>query len=104
LLFLAHPDVFLSTVLTGMPFVSEHRSMQQSGTDETGLAGYNYVNFDHHVATGTDIADEVAFGGSFSAGEPAADFSLVRLDDGAQQKLSELWRPKPLVMEFGSFT
>jgi hypothetical protein len=87
-----------------MPFVPEHRSMQQSGTDETGLAGYNYVNFDHHVATGTDIADEVAFSGSSSAGEPAADFSLVRLDDGTQQKLSELWRQKPLVMEFGSFT
>jgi hypothetical protein len=78
--------------------------MQQSATDGTGPAGYNYVNFDQHVAAGADSADEDAFLGSSGAGESAADFTLVRLDDGAQQKLSELWTPKPLVMEFGSFT
>ena len=95
---------FPGTVLTGMPLVPEHRSMRQSGTDEVGPAGYNYVNFDHHVATEGDIADELAFRGSCSAGEPAADFTLVRLDDGVRQQLSGLWKPKPLVMEFGSFT
>jgi hypothetical protein len=78
--------------------------MPQSGTDEAGPAGYNYVNFDRHVAADGDMADEIAFRGSFSAGEAAADFTLVRLDDGSRQPLSELWRSKPLVMEFGSFT
>lgn len=92
------------TVLTRMRFGPENGSMSQSGTDETGPAGYNYANFDRHVATDGDIADEIAFRGSSSAGEAAADFALVRLDDGSRQPLSELWRPKPLVMEFGSFT
>lgn len=29
---------------------------------------------------------------------------MPRLGDGALVSLSELWRSKPLVMEFGSFT
>jgi hypothetical protein len=66
--------------------------------------GYNYEYFDRHVASGADGDDEAAFRASFRAGEAASDFTLVRLDDGAQVALSGLWRTKPLVMEFGSFT
>lgn len=75
--------------------------MDAPATDEPG---YNYVNFDRHVASGGDIADEDAFRASFHAGDQADDFTLTRLDDGEQVKLSDLWRSKPLVMEFGSFT
>ena len=66
--------------------------------------GYNYAYFDAHVAAGADADDEAAFRASYRAGEQAGDFALVRLDDGIQVKLSDLWRSRPLVMEFGSFT
>ena len=65
---------------------------------------YNYAYFDQHVASGADGEDEAAFRASFRAGEQAGDFALLRLDDGTQVKLSDLWRSRPLVMEFGSFT
>jgi hypothetical protein len=78
--------------------------MKQGATGDPGPADYNYAYFDQHVASGTDSADEAAFSGSFRAGDPAEDFALLRLDDGAWVKLSDLWRSKPLVMEFGSFT
>jgi hypothetical protein len=71
---------------------------------DTSATGYNYEYFDQHVAVGADGQDEAAFRASFRAGEMAEDFTLVRLDDGAQVNLSGLWRSKPLVMEFGSFT
>jgi hypothetical protein len=50
------------------------------------------------------VADEAAFWDAPRAGERAADFALLRLGDGVQVRLSQLWRSKPLVMEFGSFT
>jgi hypothetical protein len=75
-----------------------------SEADRGGAASYNYPRFDHHVASGDDVADEAAFRAAPRAGEPAADFTLLRLADGAQVRLSELWRSTPLVMEFGSFT
>jgi hypothetical protein len=78
--------------------------MEQGTTGEPDSADYNYAYFDQHVASGTDSADEAAFRGSFRAGDPAEDFTLLRLDDGARVKMSDLWRSKPLVMEFGSFT
>jgi hypothetical protein len=71
---------------------------------DQGADGYNYVYFDRHVAAGGDDLDESAFRATFGAGDQAEDFPLVRLDDGAQVRLSELWRSQPLVMEFGSFT
>jgi prepilin-type processing-associated H-X9-DG protein len=67
-------------------------------------APYNYAHFDGHVAGGTDLTDEAAFWASPRAGERAPDFTLWRLGDGAEVSLSGLWRSKPLVMEFGSFT
>lgn len=78
--------------------------MEQRATGGPGPAGYNYAYFDQHVASGTDREDEAAFRDSFRAGDLAEDFTLLRLDDGEQVKLSGLWRSKPLVMEFGSFT
>ncbi len=74
------------------------------GEADSVAASYNYAHFDDHVAAGGDAADEVAFWQSPRAGERAEDFTLLRLGDGGQVRLSELWRSKPLVMEFGSFT
>jgi hypothetical protein len=67
-------------------------------------APYNYPHFDAYVAAGGDLADEAAFWASARAGQPAPDFTLPRLEDGAQVSLAGLWRSRPLVMEFGSFT
>jgi hypothetical protein len=67
-------------------------------------AAYNYPHFDDYVADGSDVSDEAAFRAAPRAGERAPDFTLPRLGDGAGIQLSELWRSKPLVMEFGSFT
>ena len=69
-----------------------------------GVAAYNYPRFDDYVAAGGDVADEAAFWASPRAGQRAPDFTLPRLGDGAGITLSDLWRSKPLVMEFGSFT
>jgi len=65
---------------------------------------YNYAHFDEYVANGGDTGDESAFWASPRAGQRAPDFTLLRLGDGADVALSDLWRSKPLVMEFGSFT
>ena len=72
--------------------------------DRDGAAVYNYAQFDDYVADGGDVADEAAFWASPRAGQRAPDFTLPRLGDGAEITLSDLWRSKPLVMEFGSFT
>jgi hypothetical protein len=72
--------------------------------DGDGAAAYNYAHFDDYVAAGGDLEDETAFWASPRAGQRAPDFILPRLGDGAGVRLSGLWRSKPLVMEFGSFT
>jgi hypothetical protein len=72
--------------------------------DRHGAAVYNYAHFDDYVVNGDDTADESAFWASPRAGQRAPDFTLPRLGDGADITLSGLWRSKPLVMEFGSFT
>jgi hypothetical protein len=72
--------------------------------DYDRVAHYNYAHFDDYVAGGSDVADEAAFREAPRAGERAPDFTLPRLGDAAQIRLSELWRARPLVMEFGSFT
>jgi hypothetical protein len=74
------------------------------GETVSGTGPYNYARFDGYVAAGGDIADEAAFWASPRAGQRAPDFTLPRLGDGAQVRLSDMWRSKPLVMEFGSFT
>jgi hypothetical protein len=76
--------------------------MGETGHDST--AAYNYSRFDGYVADGGDMADEHAFWASPRAGQRAPDFVVPRLGDGAGVRLSDLWRSRPLVMEFGSFT
>jgi hypothetical protein len=75
--------------------------MGEAGRD--GTAAYNYPRFDAYVAAGGDMADEDAFRASPWAGQRAPDFTLPRLG-GADVSLSDLWRSRPPVMEFGSFT
>lgn len=72
--------------------------------DRDSTAAYNYPRFDGYVAAGGDLADEEAFRASAWAGQRAPDFTLPRLGDGGSVRLSDLWRSRPLVMEFGSFT
>ncbi len=72
--------------------------------DRGSTAAYNYPRFDEYVAAGSDLADEDAFWASPRVGRRAPDFTLPRLGDGAGVRLPDLWRPRPLVMEFGSFT
>lgn len=72
--------------------------------DAADLASYNYAHFDQHIAEGGEQEMTVAFRETFRAGQRAGDFPLHSLDDAARVRLSELWRSKPLVMEFGSFT
>lgn len=72
--------------------------------DGSDQADYNYTYFDQYVVKGGHDADEAAFRASFHAGDPAADFCLLRLADGARVGLASMWESKPLVMEFGSFT
>jgi hypothetical protein len=76
--------------------------MGEAGRDST--AAYNYPRFDEYVAAGGDLADEDAFWASPRVAQRAPDFTLPRLGDGGSVGLSELWRSRPLVMEFGSFT
>jgi hypothetical protein len=42
--------------------------------------------------------------GSLHAGDPAPDFSLLKLDKSASVRLSELNAKSPVVMVFGSYT
>jgi len=72
--------------------------------DRDSTAAYNYPRFDEYVAAGSDRADEDAFRTSPWAGQRAPDFTMQRLGDAAGVRLSDLWRSRPLVMEFGSFT
>jgi hypothetical protein len=76
--------------------------MGEANRDST--AAYNYPRFDEYVAAGGDLADEAAFWASPRAGQRVPDFTLPQLGDGADISLSGLWRSRPLVMEFGSFT
>lgn len=67
-------------------------------------ATYNYARFDEYVRTGLEVGEFSAFPGRLHAGEEAPDFAATRLRDGATVRLSELWRTRPVVVEFGSFT
>jgi hypothetical protein len=42
--------------------------------------------------------------GSLRVGDPAPDFSLLKLDKSERVKLSELNRAQPVVLVFGSYT
>jgi hypothetical protein len=67
------------------------------------VQAYNYEHFDRYVASGQDEREFGAFPNMLHAGERAPDGELTLLD-GERVRLSELWRPRRLVLEFGSFT
>jgi hypothetical protein len=64
---------------------------------------YNYERFDLYVESDQDEREFDAFPNMLHAGERAPDGELTLLD-GQRVRLSELWRERSLVLEFGSFT
>ena len=64
---------------------------------------YNYERFDVYVESGQDEREFGAFPNMLHAGERAPDGELTVLD-GERASLSELWRERGIVLEFGSFT
>jgi hypothetical protein len=68
------------------------------------LSDYNYEHFDDYVRSRAAGAEFPAFRQRLHAGDSAPDFVATRLEDGARVTASELWRRRPVVMEFGSFT
>lgn len=64
---------------------------------------YNYERFDDYVESGVDEGEFGAFPNLLHAGERAPDGELTLLD-GERVCLSELWRERGVVLEFGSFT
>jgi len=66
-------------------------------------AAYNYERFDEYVESGVDEREFGAFPNLLHAGEQAPDGELMVLD-GEPVRLSELWRERGIVLEFGSFT
>lgn len=67
------------------------------------MSGYNYEHFDTYVESGQDEHEFGAFPNSLHAGERAPDGELTTLE-GERVRLSDLWRPRGVVLEFGSFT
>ena len=64
---------------------------------------YNYDRFDDYVECGDDEREFGAFPNMLHAGERAPDGELQLLD-GESVRLSEMWRERGIVLEFGSFT
>jgi hypothetical protein len=64
---------------------------------------YNYERFDEYVESGEDEREFGAFPGMLHAGERAPDGELQVLE-GERVRLSDLWRERGIVLEFGSFT
>lgn len=68
------------------------------------MSGYNYETFDEdYVVTGIEEREFAGFPNVLHAGERAPDGELTVLD-GGPVRLSELWRDRGVVLEFGSFT
>ena len=67
------------------------------------VGGYNYEHFDGYVESGADEREFSSFPNMLHAGERAPDGELTLLD-GKRVRLSELWRQRDVVLEFGSFT
>ena len=74
-----------------------------AGHRVTGVGGYNYERFDAYVERGDDAREFGAFPNMLHAGERAPDGELTVLE-GERVRLSELWRTRGIVLEFGSFT
>jgi hypothetical protein len=67
------------------------------------VSAYNYEHFDAYVESGEDESEFGAFPNLLHAGERAPDGELTELG-GGRVRLSELWRRRGMVLEFGSFT
>lgn len=67
------------------------------------MSAYNYERFDAYVEEGGDEQEFGAFPNMLHAGERAPDGELLELD-GATVRLSDLWKRRGLVLEFGSYT
>ena len=67
------------------------------------MSAYNYEHFDAYVESGEDEVEFGAFPDVLHAGERAPDGELAELG-GGRVRLSELWRQRGVVLEFGSFT
>jgi hypothetical protein len=65
-------------------------------SDPAGTQDYNYAVFEGQ-------GDFDAFMGPPHVGEKALDGALTDLE-GARVALSDLWRERHLIMEFGSYT
>ena len=65
---------------------------------------YNYEHFDDCVADGSEAREFAAFPDHLHVGDPAPDATVMRLDDGRTERLSDRWRRRMVVAEFGSFT
>jgi hypothetical protein len=65
---------------------------------------YNYRRFDDYVEHGGEHQEFAAFADGLHVGQPAPSFRVIRLDDGENLDMAELWRRRDVVMEFGSFT
>ena len=68
-----------------------------------GVSGYNYERFDAYVEARVEEREFGAFPNALHAGERAPDGALEE-PGGSRVRLSELWRERGLVLEFGSFT
>ena len=67
------------------------------------MSAYNYEHFDAYVESGEDEREFGAFPNALHAGERPPDGELTVLG-GESIRLSDLWRRRGLVLEFGSFT
>lgn len=67
------------------------------------MSGYNYEHFDTYVESGEDEREFGTFPNALHAGERVPDGELTTLD-GERVRLSDLWRLRGVVLEFGSFT
>ena len=65
--------------------------------DRQTIEAYDYAAFE-----GTD--DFLAFRTALPVGSPAPDFAVTLADNGVAARLSDFWRDRDLLVEFGSLT